>query len=182
MPRGGRAIDRRLPGGAEPDPAGPTSSSGAALGFLVVFAVLLWKFGLPAIKQEHGRPDRADPRRPRRGRGGQGRGRGVLAEYQAQLADAKAEAGRIIEEARRPADALRRDQEAAAPGRDRRDCAPRAAADIEAAKAQAMADLRGEVATLAIGAAERVVERNLDRGHPDPARSRTTSTRWRRRR
>ncbi len=39
----------------------------------------------------------------------------------------------------------------------------RAAADIEAAKAQAIADLRGEVATLAIGAAEVVVERNLDR-------------------
>ena len=39
----------------------------------------------------------------------------------------------------------------------------KAAADIESAKAQAMADLRGEVATLAIGAAEQVVERNLDR-------------------
>jgi F0F1-type ATP synthase membrane subunit b/b' len=37
-----------------------------------------------------------------------------------------------------------------------------AAADIEAAKAQAIADLRGEVATLAIGAAEQVVGRNLD--------------------
>ena len=39
----------------------------------------------------------------------------------------------------------------------------RAAAEIEAAKAQAVADLRGEVASLAIGAAEQVVERSLDR-------------------
>ena len=37
-----------------------------------------------------------------------------------------------------------------------------AVADIESAKVQAMADLRGEVAQLAIGAAETVVGRNLD--------------------
>jgi F0F1-type ATP synthase membrane subunit b/b' len=39
----------------------------------------------------------------------------------------------------------------------------RAAADVEAAKAQAVADLRREVTTLAIGAAEVIVQRNLDR-------------------
>ncbi len=38
----------------------------------------------------------------------------------------------------------------------------RAAADIESSKAQAVADLRSEVARLAIGAAEVVVQRNLD--------------------
>jgi F0F1-type ATP synthase membrane subunit b/b' len=35
-------------------------------------------------------------------------------------------------------------------------------ADIESAKAQAVSDLRGEVARLAIGAAETVVQHNLD--------------------
>ena len=39
----------------------------------------------------------------------------------------------------------------------------RAARDVEASKAQAIADLTGEVASLAIGAAEVVVQRNLDR-------------------
>ena len=39
----------------------------------------------------------------------------------------------------------------------------KAVADIEAAKAQAVADLRSEVAALAIGAAEQVVEHSLDR-------------------
>ena len=51
----------------------------------------------------------------------------MLDDYQAQLADAKAEAGRIIEEARQAADALKRDHEArprpswpsAGPGRGR---------------------------------------------------------------
>ena len=46
----------------------------------------------------------------------------------------------------------------------------RAAADIEASKAQAVADLRAEVARLAIGAAEVVVQHSLDREHADPAR------------
>ena len=47
-------------------------------------------------------------------------------------------------------------------GRDRRDAA-RAAADVEAAKLSAIADLRAEVASLAIGAAETIVQKNLDR-------------------
>ena len=53
----------------------------------------------------------------------------------------------------------------------------RAAADIEAAKAQAIADLRGEVAALAIGAAEVVVGRNLDRDTQTQPRRAATSTR-----
>jgi F-type H+-transporting ATPase subunit b len=86
----------------------------------------------------------------------------VLEEYRAQLADAKAEAGRIIEEARQQGEAVRREQEQ----RLQTELAgmrERAAADVESAKAQAIADLRGEVANLAIGAAEVVVGRNLDR-------------------
>ena len=51
---------------------------------------------------------------------------------------------------------------AAAADRARRHARARAAADIDAAKAQAIADLRREVAALSIGAAEVVVERNLD--------------------
>ena len=35
-------------------------------------------------------------------------------------------------------------------------------ADVEAQKAQAIADLRAEVAGIALGAAERVVQSNLD--------------------
>jgi F-type H+-transporting ATPase subunit b len=38
----------------------------------------------------------------------------------------------------------------------------RTAADIEASKSQAIADLQAEVSALALGAAEAVVRRNLD--------------------
>ncbi len=85
----------------------------------------------------------------------------TLDSYKAQLADAKAEAARIIEEARQSADALKRDQEARLQS-ELAEARSRAAADIEAAKAQATADLRGELAQLAVGAASAVVGKNLD--------------------
>lgn len=86
----------------------------------------------------------------------------VLAEYRSQLAEARSESGRIIEEARQTADSMKRDLAASAES-DIAELRRKAAADIEAAKSQAIADLRSEVAAIAIGAAERVVERNLDR-------------------
>ena len=85
----------------------------------------------------------------------------VLEGYRAELAGAKSEAGRIIEEARQAADALKKDQEARLQT-ELADIRARATADIEAAKVQAIADLRGEVAQLAVGAASVVVHKNLD--------------------
>ena len=145
-----------------------TRSSGAASPSSLLL-LLMWKFALPGHQGGHERPHRADPRRPRRGRDGQDRGRvGVLDGYKAQLADAKGEAGRIIEEARQAADALKRT-------RRRRlqtelaEARARAAADIEAAKAQATADLRGELAQLAVGAADGRGQQEPRPGRPDAA-------------
>jgi F-type H+-transporting ATPase subunit b len=132
-----------------------------AISFTVLL-VLLSKFAWPGIKK--GMDDRTE--RIRSDLAGaetaKEEAERVLVEYRAQLADAKAESSRIIEEARQQADALRREQEA----RVQTEIAgmrERGAADIESAKAQALADLRGEVAELAIGAAEVIVQRSLDR-------------------
>jgi F-type H+-transporting ATPase subunit b len=130
------------------------------LAFLIVF-FFIWKKGLPAIKQgmdartERIRSD-LDAAEAQRTEADT-----LLADYRAQLADAKNESARIIEEARQSADALKKDQEARLQT-ELADLRSKAAADIEAAKVQAIADLRGEVATLAVGAAEVVVGRNLD--------------------
>jgi F-type H+-transporting ATPase subunit b len=86
----------------------------------------------------------------------------ILEDYRTQLADARNESARIIEEARQAADGLRRDQEQRLQT-ELAELRERAAADIEAAKRQAIADLRGDVADLAIGAAEVIVQRSLDR-------------------
>jgi F-type H+-transporting ATPase subunit b len=131
-----------------------------AIGFLVVF-FFLWRLGLPAIKKamddrtERIRNDLDQAERQRT------EADTLLSEYRAQLADAKNESARIIEEARQQADALKRDQEARLQS-ELADLRARATADIDSAKAQAISDLRGEVAQLAIGAAEIVVGRNLD--------------------
>ena len=54
---------RRLPEGAEPDPARDQRDHlGRASSFVVLF-VLLWQVRLPGDQEGHGRPHRADPRR-----------------------------------------------------------------------------------------------------------------------
>lgn len=132
-----------------------------AISFTALF-FLLRKFAYPQIKQAmEARTERirADLQAAQSQRD---EAEGVLAEYRAQLNDARAEAGRIIEEARQAADGLKRDQEARLQT-ELAELRQRAIADIESAKSQAMADLRGEVAQLAIGAAEVVVRRNLNK-------------------
>jgi F-type H+-transporting ATPase subunit b len=126
-----------------------------------VLLFLLYRYGYPPVK-------RAMEARTERIRAelqaadtAKADAQGVLDDYRAQLNDAKTEAGRIIEEARQVADQIKRDQEARLQS-ELAELRTRAVGDIESAKAQAMNDLRSEVAQLAIGAAETVVQRNLD--------------------
>ena len=133
----------------------------AVLSFGVLF-IVLWKYALPPIvKTMHARTERI---RDDLGKAEAARAEAevVVSQYQAQLADARAQSQRIIEEARQSADALKADLQRRAEA-DIVDLRQRAAADVAASKQQAIADLRQEVASLALGAAERVVERNLDR-------------------
>ena len=128
--------------------------------FLIVF-IFLWKFGMPAIKA--GMAARADKIKEDLDTAEAQRTEAseILTQYQAQLADARTESARIIEEARQAADEVRAGLQAKAEA-DINELKTKATADIEAAKLQAVADLRGEVTALAIGAAEQVVGRNLD--------------------
>jgi F-type H+-transporting ATPase subunit b len=131
------------------------------LAFLILL-VVLWKFALPGVrnmmKQREDRI-RGDLERAEEAKA---EGESVLAEYQSQLADARTEAGRIIEEARQSADQLKRDLTARAEA-DAADIRARAQQDVELATDRATADLRSRMAELSIELAEKVVERNLDR-------------------
>jgi F-type H+-transporting ATPase subunit b len=132
-----------------------------SIGFAVVF-LFLWKFGFPAIKKAMGERTakiQGDLDAAERAKAD---AETVKAEYEAKLADAKAESGRIIEEARQAADQLKADQQSRL-NEELTAARAQAQADIDAAKGQAMAELRGEVADIAIGAAEAVVGANLDR-------------------
>ncbi|HUS62763.1 MAG TPA: F0F1 ATP synthase subunit B [Acidimicrobiales bacterium] len=86
----------------------------------------------------------------------------ILEDYQRQLADARNESSRIIEEARQTADQLRRDLMSRAEA-DVAELRQRNTEELISAQDRALADLRGQVATIAIDVAERVVQRNLDR-------------------
>ena len=131
-----------------------------SIGFLVVFFFIA-KFGLPQMRQAMNNRTEKIRSDIQAAEDQRSEADSVLAEYRAQLNDAKSEAGRIIEEARQAADQIKRDQEARLQS-ELAELRTRAIADIDGAKAQAMNDLRGEVAQLAIGAAETVVQRNLD--------------------
>ncbi len=131
-----------------------------SLAFLVLL-VAMWRFGVPAVRNmEKAREDRirTDLETAERARA---EAEAEKAQYLAQIADARNEAGRIIDEARQSAEAVRRDLIARAEG-EANDVRARAQADIANQRNQALAQLRNEVAELSIDLAGRIVERNLD--------------------
>ncbi len=130
------------------------------LSFLILFAVMA-KFAYPALKKAmdarsekiQGDLDAADSARSE--------AESLRAGYDAKLAEAQAEAARIIEAARSDAEQVRQDRIAAIEPEIAEKRA-QAEADIEAAKDRALADLRAQVTSLAVGAAEQVVRSSLD--------------------
>ena len=146
-----------------PNPLVPSANEiiWGSLAFLVLLGIM-WKFGVPAVKNmEQAREDRI-----RNDLEGAERARieaeAEKAQYLAQIAGARDEAGRIIEEARQSAEQVRRDLIAKAEA-DAAEVRQRAEADIEVQRQRALTELRGDVAQLSIDLAERIVERNLDR-------------------
>ncbi len=133
----------------------------ATLAFAILF-ILMWKFAFPAVKKGmdartqriRNDLDEAEQTKAEASR--------ILDDYQRQLADARSESGRIIEEARQTAEQMRHELIARAEA-DVAELRQRSVADIDAAKTRALADLRGQVSELAIQAAELVVQKNLDR-------------------
>ncbi len=132
----------------------------AVICFAIVFALLAWK-AWPAIKkaiQDRENKIRADLEGAESAKA---QAETELADYQRQLAEARNEAGKIIEEARLAADQVRKDLIARAET-DAQELRGRAQDDIRLATERALADLQSRVAELSIELAEKVVERNLD--------------------
>jgi F-type H+-transporting ATPase subunit b len=133
----------------------------AAIAFFIVFGLLAWK-AWPAIKK--GLQDREDKIRGdlEHAESVRNQAESELADYQRQLADARNEAGRIIEEARQSAEQVRKDLIARAEA-DAAEIRAKASDDIRAASERAMADVQAKVSDLSIELAERIVQQNLDR-------------------
>ncbi|MDE0653703.1 MAG: F0F1 ATP synthase subunit B [bacterium] len=158
-----KSFEKKLEGCLEaPNPIIPevTEIIWGGIAFVVLFALMQWKL-FPAVKR--GMDRRAEKIRDDLDAAETARTEAleVKAGYEAELADARAEAGRIIDAARADAEGVRADLIARAEA-EAAELRQRSDADVEAAKRQALADLQGEVSEIVIGAAETVIGRNLD--------------------
>lgn len=132
-----------------------------AVAFAILFA-LLWKFVFPKAGEMlqartakiQGDLEKAEQQRRE--------AEAMLRRYEQQLRDARAEAGRIIEEARKTAESMRRDLLAKAEEESRRVVA-RAQEEIRAERDRAFQELRRSVGELSVDLAARVVGESLDR-------------------
>lgn len=131
------------------------------LAFVIVFG-LLWKFAFPALNKMlaersskiQGEMERAEATR--------GEADQLLADYRTQLAGARDESNRIIEEARKTADQLRRDVQAKAE-QEAQATVARAQEEIRAERDRVFQELRGQVGEIAVELAGRVVGQSLDK-------------------
>jgi F-type H+-transporting ATPase subunit b len=131
-----------------------------SIAFLIILAGL-WRFGMPAVRSAM--EQRTERIRNSLDEAEQAKtdAESARADYQRQLSEAKGEAARIIEEARQQADAVRRDLTQRAE-QEAQELRQRNAEQLEAERARVLGELRGQVAVLAVDAAERVVRANLD--------------------
>jgi F-type H+-transporting ATPase subunit b len=131
-----------------------------SIAFFLVVGLLWWKAGPAIATAWNGRIERIEGELAA-SQTQRADAEAELAEVRSRIANADAERDRIISEAHETAATLKA-QLIAKANDDAADVATRAAADIEASRSQAMADLSHEVSGLAMGAAEQVVRGNLD--------------------
>jgi F-type H+-transporting ATPase subunit b len=130
---------------------------------LVSFAVLfviLWKFALPPITKML--DDRADKIKDSLEKAEQTRvdAERLLEEYKEQLAEARQEANRVIEQGRKVAETMK-DEIVAKANEEREALLVRAREEIQGEKRTAMAELQAQVADLSVAVAGRIIGTSL---------------------
>jgi F-type H+-transporting ATPase subunit b len=130
----------------------------------VAFAILfffMWKWVLPRVNtllEERRHKIQGDLERAEQTRGEADQ---LLADYRAQLANAREESNRIIEEARKSADQLRKDLQGKAE-QEAQATVARAQEEIRAERDRVLQELSTQVGQIALELAGRVVGRSLD--------------------
>jgi F-type H+-transporting ATPase subunit b len=130
------------------------------LAFLVLLAVMV-RYGFPLVNsniQARAEKIRSDLEAAETARF---EAQQVKQQHEAELAQTRAEVSRIIDEARQEASVVKADLQVRAEA-EIAEMRQRANAEVAAARQRALSDLQSDVAEIVVGAAERVVERNLD--------------------
>jgi F-type H+-transporting ATPase subunit b len=131
------------------------------LAFLVVFLALA-RFAFPRINQ--GLKQRTDRIRQdlEKAESARNEAQGILERYESQLQEARGEANRIIDEARKTAESVRRDLLARAED-EANQVVARAQEEIRAERDRAFGELRRQVGELSVELAARVVGTELNK-------------------
>lgn len=150
-------------GGAGVDLLVPPLSEliGGIIAFAIVF-FFVWKFAAPAMNRMLENRQQAIGGQLAEAEKAKAEAESLLADYRAQMADAKSKGNEVIEEARTQAEQMKADILARAEAQAA-DIVTKAREDAQNEKARALADARRDVANLSIDLAERVVGENLDR-------------------
>jgi F-type H+-transporting ATPase subunit b len=131
-----------------------------SIAFVLILGFMLWRF-VPLINKALDARTEAIAGGIKKAEEAQAEAKAALDKYTAQLAEARAEAGKIREEARDDAKRIRAELLETAQT-DAARIVSNAAVQIEAERAAARVSLRGEVGTLAIDLASGVIGESLD--------------------
>jgi F-type H+-transporting ATPase subunit b len=130
------------------------------LAFLILLALMI-RYGFPAVRktmEARSERIRTDLQAAQAGRV---EVQNLQQQLEAELAESKANAAKVLDQARQEALILSANLQVKAEA-DASEIRQRATAEVEAARSRALADLQSDVAEIVVGAAGMVVERNLD--------------------
>jgi F-type H+-transporting ATPase subunit b len=130
------------------------------LAFLIVF-FFVWRKALPSINKTLEARQQAITGQLTEAENAKREAESLLADYKAQLADAKTEGNRIIEEARAAGEQLKADIVARAEEEASQTLA-KAREEAQTEKTRALAEARREVGEISVGLAEKIVGGSLD--------------------
>ena len=138
----------------------PAELIAGILAFLIVF-FFVWKWALPTINKTLEARQRAITGQLAEAEESKREAESLLADYRAQLAEAKAEGNRVIEEARVAGEQLKTDIVARAE-EEAAQILGKAREEAQTEKGRALADARREVGEISVGLAEKIVGGSLD--------------------
>jgi len=138
----------------------PTEVIAGILSFAIVF-FFVWKKALPMINTTIEARQQAITGQLTQAEETKQEAESLLADYKAQLADAKAEGNRLIEEARLAGEQLKADIVARAEEQANQTLS-KARDEAQSEKARALAEAKREVGEISVGLAERIVGGSID--------------------
>lgn len=131
------------------------------LAFVIVFG-FIWRVAAPALNEMLENRQKAIKANLEAAEAEKAEAAALKADYEKSIANARAEANKIVDDARQAGESARADIVARAEG-EATAIKTRAGAELESEKQRAVTAMRREVAGLSLDVAEKLVGRNLDR-------------------